>query len=824
MAGRKSAARRSIDARRVAMLLVSTALAASIGFGRDATAQTAANPAGAARIEIPAEPLDAAIRDFIRATGLQVAYPAALSQGKESAAVSGNLAPGEALARLLAGSGLTYRYTSATTVTLENASAIPSEPMTLAPVKVEGESGPPSTAVLGNLPPPYAGGQVATGGQVGMLGNRNVMDTPFSQTSYTSQTIQDSQARTIADVLQNDPSVRIALGAGFENDQYYIRGFRLVANDIGFNGLYGLLGTFAIPPDYAERVEVLKGPSNLLNGMPPGGSIGGSINIVAKRAADEPLTQFTTSYMSTGNFGEHVDIGRRFGEDDACGVRFNGSYRNGDIAIDRESVEFGSAALGLDCRGDRFRLSGDFAWQRDNANGSTRDVFLPTSFIGVPAAPNATKNFQPPWGFQITQDTLGMVQGEFDLTDKMTAHAAIGAHNDNFHYKNYIYDTVNNLAGDFTTKSYNDALYYKILSAQAGLRWSLDTGPVNHVLNFNFSDIHSIYGFGYITGPTYSGNIYTSPYGADPHIPAPLVQKSSVTDLPSVGVADTLSILDNRVQLTAGVRHQQVAVDSYNAGLPTANGLLTSSYQADAWSPAFTLLVKPFENGSLYANYIQGLQAGTVVGSTYANAGAVLPPYVSKQIETGVKVDWGRVTSTLSFFQITQPSTVPVAGVGTALPTLALNGEQRNRGIELENFGEPVPGVRVLGGLTVLDARQVETANHLTDGKVAVAVPDFQLNVGAEWDTPFIRGFTLNGRVVYTGAQYNDAANLQRLPDWTRLDLGARYALDGPWSKPIVVRFNIENVLNKNYWSQSSGGFLELAAPRIFLLSVATDF
>jgi len=37
-----------------------------------------------------------------------------------------------------------------------------------------------------NLPPRCAGGQVATGGLLGSLGNRAVVDTPFNQTNYTS--------------------------------------------------------------------------------------------------------------------------------------------------------------------------------------------------------------------------------------------------------------------------------------------------------------------------------------------------------------------------------------------------------------------------------------------------------------------------------------------------------------------------------------------------------------------------------------------------------------------------------------------------------------
>ncbi|HYD77440.1 TonB-dependent receptor domain-containing protein, partial [Ramlibacter sp.] len=75
--------------------------------------------------------------------------------------------------------------------------------------------------------------------------------------------------------------------------------------------------------------------------------------------------------------------------------------------------------------------------------------------------------------------------------------------------------------------------------------------------------------------------------------------------------------------------------------------------------------VKPLQNVSLYGNYIEGLQPGTIVGPTYANAGEVLPPFVTEQWEAGVKVDWGRLTTTLSLFEITQPSGSAPSPTGT---------------------------------------------------------------------------------------------------------------------------------------------------------------
>jgi iron complex outermembrane receptor protein len=184
---------------------------------------------------------------------------------------------------------------------------------------------------------------------------------------------------------------------------------------------------------------------------------------------------------------------------------------------------------------------------------------------------------------------------------------------------------------------------------QGGLRAAATTGPVNHALSLNLTQSRREVGLAETTSPyTYTTNLYDPIFGpevfiADPGSP----QKSSETRVSSVGVADTLSILDERVQLTAGVRYQEVESDNFN----TTTGAKTSSYDGKAWTPALGLIVKPWQNVSLYANYIENLQAGTIVGTSYANAGQVFSPYVSKQHEAGVKVDWGTVTTTLAAFR-----------------------------------------------------------------------------------------------------------------------------------------------------------------------------
>jgi len=364
-------------------------------------------------------------------------------------------------------------------------------------------------------------------------------------------------------------------------------------------------------------------------------------------------------------------------------------------------------------------------------------------------------------------------------------------------------------------------LSWDVLSMQGGLRAKAVTGPVNHVVSLNLSQSTMETGEAQRTTPfTYTTNIYNPVFGAavfagDPGDP----RKLSETRVFSTGIADTLSILDEQIQFTAGIRYQEVDAKSFNG----ATGALTSRYESDAWTPALGLVVKPWQNVLLYANYIENLERGTIVGTAFSNAGEILAPYVAKQHEAGVKVDWGTVTTTLAVFQIAKPNLISVAG--TPLPTQKLDGEQRNRGIELNAYGELMPGVRLMGGLTYIDGQQTKTQGGLFDGNREAGIPVVRTVVGGEWDTPFLRGLTLTGRFTYTGDQLVSSNNTLKIPSWTVVDLGARYVVNAGWTnKPITVRFNVDNVFNKDYWSSSNFRYVQLGAPRTFWLSATFGF
>jgi iron complex outermembrane recepter protein len=251
---------------------------------------------------------------------------------------------------------------------------------------------------------------VATGARLGFLGNRGVMNTPFNQTSYTAELIQNQQARTVGDVLYNDPSVRMKTPAGNGIDGLYIRGFYHDSGDYSMNGLYGMAPFYSTSANFLERVEVLKGPGVLLTGMPPAGAIGGSINLVTKSAPDFDITQLTALYISKSQFGMQADVSRRYGENKEWGIRFKGLARGGSTAFDRQTNEFGNGALNLDYRGERVRFSADVGYQAENLSPPLRFLTFTTSppfatTIPVPPAPAAGTNYMPSWATWKPRDT-----------------------------------------------------------------------------------------------------------------------------------------------------------------------------------------------------------------------------------------------------------------------------------------------------------------------------------------------------------------------------------------------------------------------------------
>ncbi|MDR0279441.1 MAG: TonB-dependent siderophore receptor [Paucimonas sp.] len=668
----------------------------------------------------------------------------------------------------------------------------------------------------GPLPEELAGGQVARGARLGMMGNKDVRDTPFSITSYTAKTLADLQTVTVADALERDPSVRSTGQTGGIVDSFFIRGFAIGEGNLGelaFDGVYGVAPNYRAFTEYAERIEVLKGPGALVYGISPNSGVGGVINIVPKRPLAEDLTRFTASYASDSQVGGHLDFSRRFGPDNQFGIRFNGSLQDGDTAVDDQQRNLNIAAIALDYQGERLRLNLDFINQREHFDGASRPFTVAPS-VQVPSAPNGRTSLPQAWGWSTTHEQSALLGGEYDLSDSLTVFAHAGGGKSDVKRMSDQVPRILNDAGDTS----NIPGYYKFnvdrSTADIGVRAMFDTGPVAHTTTLMASSYQDELSRGINNGSVINSNIYHPVDVPKQYILAPKVLRISESELSGVALTDTLSILDERVQLSLGVRRQSIESRNY-----AATGAVSSRYKDDATTPLVGIVVKPWEDVSLYYNYVEGLSKGDIAPATASNGGTTFAPYESKQHELGVKYEHGSFLTTLALFQIEKPS-----GELGADNVYSVQAEQRNRGIELGVFGEVAPGTRLMGGVTLLDGELTRSATAANRGNKPVGVPEVQANIWGEWDTPWIEGVTLTGGAIYTGRQYVNQANTQELDAWTRIDAGARYTtrIEG---RPTTFRATVQNVFDREYWSGvASYSAISPGYPRTLQLSATVDF
>ncbi|WP_020210950.1 TonB-dependent receptor [Gilvimarinus chinensis] len=671
----------------------------------------------------------------------------------------------------------------------------------------------------------YSGGQVARGGRAGLLGNLDFLDAPFSGTAYTASLAAAQQAESVGDVLQNDPVVRVAKGFGNFQEVYILRGFPVYSDDITLNGVYGILPRQFVAAELVERVEVFRGANAFLNGAAPGGSgTGGTVNLVPKRAPGEGIAKLTAGYESDAQYQTALDVGQRFGENDAWGIRVNAVRRDGEAAIENQERELTVFSLGTDYAGERFRFSADFGYQDNHVDQPLPQV---TPLGDIPAVPESNRNFGQPWTYSDEKQSFGVVRGEYDVTDAVKVWLAGGARSGE--EANLLANPKSDADGNLSSSRFDNTREDDVTSLDGGVELTFNTGSINQTVVFSASsvDLESKNAFAFyltpFTSDLYDPVVVTPPQtdifpGGD--LNDPLLTEKTKNE--SLALAYTAGLLDDRLLATVGLRHQNIKTNTFDYN----DGSELSGYDASKVTPALGLVWKSSDNLSFYGNYAESLQPGSVVpaisgGVVIDNAGEVIDPLTGEQVELGVKYDAGTFATTVSAFTLERANTIVVD------QRVEPSGRQENKGIEVSVFGEPSEGVRLIGGATYLQSELARTEGGVNQGNSPIGVPELQANFNIEWDVWAARGLTLEARVVYTDSQYANEENTVELDSWQRFDLGARYATELN-NTPVTLRARLDNVFDEHYWA-STGGFpganyLIMGNPRTLSLSASIDF
>ncbi|MDN5625008.1 MAG: TonB-dependent siderophore receptor [Acinetobacter sp.] len=682
--------------------------------------------------------------------------------------------------------------------------------------------------------PTFANGALQKNTDLGPLGNKKIIDTPFSITSYSKQLIENQQAKTVAEVLKNDPAIRITTNQGHLNENFKIRGFDVNHEDMNYNGFFGVAPYGRIPTEFLESVTVLKGPNALVTGVAPTGSVGAVVIANSKRA-DQELTQVSASFQDEGYYQSGFDVSRRFGENKEFGVRVNGVYGQGEHIVDGMDDRHISGAIAADYTTDKLKINFDSYAIRDNRKGGSPAMIAMgvkdskgNGISQVLAAPKGDLNYFPHLEGNTKSNFVGL-SGEYKFTPDIKAFAGIGYVEKE--YAGHLFGTrmiVTNLNGNATSQYYRVGSQEHNTAANAGFEAKFDTGMIKHTLGLRADYLKRKYNQHTGQGATpvpFETNIYNPSDNGNMPLANPTILPLGDNKYVSYTLTDQLSMLDDKLQLIVGARYQDI--DTKNLQKKTA-------YSDDKVSPSLGVVLKPFgENLSLYASYVEGLVEGSTVDSTLkdVNAGKTFAPFQTKQYEVGAKYQAGSWLNTFALYQIEKPSTMVTtfnqadANKNTQITTD--DAETRSRGVEWSFSGEIMDGLNLLGNIAYTDAELTKAAvtkGVSNEGNTVFGVPEWTASLGLDYAIPMLEGFNVNARANYVGNQYMNDANTLELPDYTIVDLGARYKTKLGGVNTTFL-FNVDNVANKKYWEgMFNQNYAVVGGARTYKAGVTFDF
>lgn len=153
-------------------------------------------------------------------------------------------------------------------------------------------------------------------------------------------------------------------------------------------------------------------------------------------------------------------------------------------------------------------------------------------------------------------------------------------------------------------------------SGEVGVRGKVFTGDWKHELTLSANRIHYTR---YMNNRKVGSSLKTNLWNIDfqtPENPYSWSElKNDENTFTGMAISDIISSPNEKWQLIMGAREKNVKVDTYN----TKTGAVKTHYDESVFTPAFAAVYKPRKNVSLYANYMQGLDAGdSVVSDTTA--------------------------------------------------------------------------------------------------------------------------------------------------------------------------------------------------------------
>ncbi|RBQ28162.1 TonB-dependent receptor [Aliarcobacter vitoriensis] len=648
---------------------------------------------------------------------------------------------------------------------------------------------------------------------LGVWGNLSLQDTPYSMSIISSDFIENTiitntnQIAKTSPVMTNKENASQNVGVSTS-----IRGIGIAQALV--DGI-PLPLAFGIGLKEVERVEVISGLSGFLYGS---GNVGGVINYALKYPTLNPFTKVSVGNNGGKNYYTTVDTSQNI--NDKLSVRVNVAYQDGETAIENYEDEEKLIGVSFAYKPTDNLDFGLYYSHRDATTG-VKPIWIITGKRPNASSFDTKKTYAPDWVYIDDRSDKVELKANYSFSDSLRLRTAY-IYNEANRLKPYYSNNVNTNTSILT----RDLYYFpeqktKNDGAYAYLDGYFDTGSINHALTFGGS-------FGsekFYSGPDYF--IMNSPVNDinSFHQWNHAFSKPNETFLVRKQLNSNVVLANNitfnkQWSALVGVNFASMKQDSWNTFTKAQNG----SYDKSALTPTLSLIYKPIEDLTTYITYMESLENGTVVNNKNdINDGKVFDPRVSKQYEIGAKysINQDLLLST-ALFRIERKNSITEYfannGNGKTQVT-SQDGEQINEGIEILLTGKATDNLTLMGGITYLSPKVEKATNKATEGKESQNVAKYQAKMYAEYRLPIEPKIFLNGGVYYTGTQWVDSANTQKLDAYTTVDFGARYEtkLDG---YDTTFRIYASNLTNEKYWANTT----TLSDPRSVAFNVTLKF
>ncbi|NMG67895.1 TonB-dependent siderophore receptor [Azoarcus indigens] len=746
--------------------LLLAALAAGVGAPLPVAAQAAAVRHAFA---VPAGPLDQAVVRFGRQAGVQFSVSGELTAGRSSVGVSGSYTVAEALARLLAGTGLEAVEANGE-YTLRPAPA--RGEATLATVQVS------AAEIRESAYGPVEGYRAERSGTATKT-DTALRETPMAIQVVPQQVIKEQQATRLADVVQNVSSVRPGSTFGNRTDSYIVRGFQssLVAWD-GFisNQLFGNPGF--VDMANIERIEVLKGPASMLYGL---GDPGGLLNIVTKRPMRE--ARYDLAFQAGSNEFQRVeaDFNQPLNADGSLALRFNGASQNWGSDRDflrRSHRDYAAPVLGWQID-DATRLVVEYEYMNQS---QPFDRGLVASGDGVVGVSNRSY-----FGEKWSRFSLSGEQTRYVLEHKLDATWLLR------HTGRYQESESHRLSADSRGLQANGRILNRRATdgrddsrqwtAQFDAIGDFTDAYIGHKLLFGFEAGRAEKNTRVATAALAALDVFTPVRGAMPGVfGTPTVSEQEIIHR-ALYLQDQVW-LGERWKLLLGLRYDDAEQNATTDGtrVSVSDGKL---------SPRFGVMYDLTDWAALYASYARSFKPVAEA----AFDGSVFKPEMGKQGEVGVKFDLfeRRLGLTFAAYELKRRNVTTADPVNTGFSVQT--GEQRSRGLELDAVGELGGGWRVLASAAYTDA-EITKDNTYAAGNRLPGVP---LRSGSVWLKRQVehgdwRGLGFGVGVFAAGERQGDLGNTFKVAGYARTDVSLSYQRDD-WKLTVGVK----NLFDRDY-------------------------